>query len=156
LLMARRGERHPTEIVSLFGKRLLVCQETGQGRRLNEPLGKWVTGGDKIQARRVREDFLEVFPTPQAVLVTNPKPTVTGTDNGIWRRIRLIPFTARFPDGDLRTDPHLPEKLASEVEGILAWCVRGCLEWQQIGLKAPQRVLAATEEYRADEDVVGQ
>jgi putative DNA primase/helicase len=153
LLMARSGDRHPTEIASLFGRRLLVCQETGAGRRLNEALVKWLTGGDKLQARRMREDFWQFTPTHKAILVTNYKPEVRGTDNGIWRRLRLIPFAVTFAED--KQDKDLPAKLAAEAPGILAWLMRGCQEWQERGMLTPARVLAATKEYREEEDVVG-
>jgi putative DNA primase/helicase len=152
LLLSRHGERHPTEIADLFGKRLLVCQETGAGRRLNEPLVKWLTGGDKIRARRMREDFWEFNPTHKVILVSNHKPEVRGTDFGIWRCIRLIPFNVTFPED--RQDKALPAKLGAEAQGILAWCVAGCREWQAHGMVTPQSVLLATEAYRADEDVL--
>lgn len=154
LLMTRRGERHPTEIATLYRKRLVVCQETAQGCPLNEALVKWLTGGDRLQARRMREDLWEFDPTHKAVLVSNYKPEIRGTDGGIWRRIHLVPFEVTFT-GD-KKDTKLPEKLLAELPGILAWMVRGCLEWQRHGLKTPQKVLAATKEYREEEDVVGQ
>jgi putative DNA primase/helicase len=152
LLVAVHGGRHPTEIADLFGKRLLVCQETGAGRRLNEPLIKWLTGGDRLRARRMREDFWEFDPTHKAVLVTNHKPEVRGTDHGIWRRLRLIPFNETFPEE--KQDKGLPVKLRAEAEGILAWCVAGCLQWQKQGMATPEKVLLATQEYRQEEDVL--
>jgi putative DNA primase/helicase len=152
LLMARRGEHHPTEIANLYGKRLLVCQETGAGRRLNEPLVKWLTGGDKLKARRMREDFWEFPATYKAILVTNHKPEVRGTDEGTWRRLRLIPFTVTFPND--KQDKTRPAKLATEAPGILAWAVRGCLEWQSRGMMTPECVMAATRNYRVEEDTL--
>ena len=103
LLMQSRGERHPTELAALFGKRLAVVSETNQGRRLNEALVKDLTGGEPIRARRMREDFWEFLPTHKTVLITNHRPRVAGTDEGIWRRLRLIPFTSTFWDP---ADPH--------------------------------------------------
>jgi putative DNA primase/helicase len=154
LLLVQRGDRHPTELADLFGKRLVVCQEAGQDRRLNEPLVKWLTGGDRVRARRMKEDFWKFRPTHKMVLVTNQRPEVRGTDEGIWRRLRLIPFTVRFPPG--RQDKTLPEKLRQEAPGILAWLVSGCLEWQAHGMEPPDEVLHATQEYReAEEDLVG-
>jgi putative DNA primase/helicase len=152
LLMERKGERHPTEIATLFGKRLLVCQETGSGRRLHEPLAKWLTGGDRLQARKMKEDFWEFTPTHKAVLVTNYKPEVRGTDEGIWRRLRLIPFEVTFPED--QQDKQLGQKLLAEAPGILAWAVQGCLEWQRDGMRTPECVTQATTKYREEEDVV--
>ncbi len=168
LLMISRGERHPTELAGLFGMRLVVASETHEGRRLNEALVKDLTGGEPIRARRMREDFWEFRPTHKVILLTNHKPKVAGTDEGIWRRLRLVPFQTTFWDpgdpakaaaelpSDLRQDKRLGVKLAAEREGILGWLVRGCMDWQREGLTLPERVRAATREYRADEDLVVQ
>jgi putative DNA primase/helicase len=163
LLMETRGEQHPTIMADLFGKRLMVAAETGEGRRLNESRLKALTGGDKVKARRMREDFWEFDPTHKLVLFTNHKPEVRGTDHGLWRRLALWPFGVRFWEPDkgesgppeLRADKDLPAKLRAEREGILAWLVRGCLEWQREGLTVPSAVRAATAEYRAGQDALG-
>jgi putative DNA primase/helicase len=166
LLMASRGERHPTELAQLFGMRLVVASETHQGRRLNEALVKDLTGGEPIRARRMKEDFWQFLPTHKLILLTNHRPTVVGTDEGIWRRLALVPFENVFwnPDDprlqgknlppELRQDKHLGDKLRAEYPGILAWMVRGCLDWQRDGLAMPERVRVATSEYREGEDVL--
>jgi P4 family phage/plasmid primase-like protien len=168
LLMTSRSERHPTELASLFGMRLVVASETHQGRHLNETLVKDLTGGEPIRARRMREDFWEFKPTYKIVLLTNHKPRVAGTDEGIWRRLRLVPFTTTFwdpadpgknPDqlpSNLRQDKQLSQKLAAEREGILAWLVRGCMDWQRDGLTLPAKVRVATTDYRQSEDLIAQ
>src|SRR5262249_2779383 len=144
LLMVSRGERHPTDLAQLHGKRLVVCTESDQGRRLNEGLVKQLTGRDRIRARRMRDDFWEFSPTHKVLLVTYHRPEVRGVDGGIWRRLRLVPFAVTFPLE--RQDRALPEKLAAESEGVLAWLVRGCLEWQRHGLGEPAAVKTATSE----------
>lgn len=155
LLMADRYRRHPTEQADLFGKRLVVCQETAEGRRFNESLVKQLTGGDAIRARRMHENFWEFPPTHKLWLATNHRPEIKGTDHAIWRRPRLIPFDVQFTDEGLhRKDPDMEAKLMAELPGILAWSVRGCLAWQRDGLGIPQAVRAATEAYRADMDVL--
>lgn len=154
LLMARQGERHPTELADLFGKRLVVAVEVDEGRRLNEALVKRLTGGDTIKARRMREDFWEFRPSHTLWLAVNHRPMVRGTDHAIWRRLKLIPFTVTIPPTE--QDPDLPAKLRGELPGILAWAVQGCLEWQQHGLGEPEEVRAATVAYRKDQDVLGQ
>ena len=153
MLMAKKTDSHPTDRADLFGKRLVVAIETEDGRRLNETMVKELTGGDKIRARRMREDFWEFSPTHTLVLATNHKPIIRGTDHGIWRRLRLIPFTVRV-DGDL-ADKEMPEKLKKEYEGILAWCVQGCLDWQANGLTEPAAVTEASSDYRKEQDVFG-
>lgn len=153
LLMIRRGEAHPTELADLFGKRLVCAIETEQGRHLAEALVKELTGGDKIRARRMREDFWEFAPSHTLIVGTNHKPAIRGTDHGIWRRIRLIPFTVRIDDRD--ADKSMPHRLLAERPGILAWCVRGCLDWQGRGLETPEAVVEATADYRREQDVLG-
>jgi len=153
LLLAKQTESHPTDRADLFGKRVVVAIETEDGRRLNESLVKEMTGGDKIRARRMREDFWEFAPTHTIFLATNHKPQVRGTDHGIWRRIKLVPFSVQMTDGQAKKD--MPRLLRKELPGILAWLVRGCLAWQAEGLKAPKTVTDATTQYREDEDVLG-
>jgi P4 family phage/plasmid primase-like protien len=152
LLIAKRGG-HPTEVADLFGMRLVASIEVEDGRRLAEALVKSLTGGDKVRARRMRQDFWEFPPTHTAFLCTNHKPEVRGTDNAIWRRIRLIPFTETIPPAE--QDKKLPERLRDELPGILAWTVEGCLEWQREGLTAPDEVRKATGAYRSEMDVIG-
>lgn len=153
LLMEKKGESHPTEKASLFGKRFVSCVETENSRRLAESTVKMLTGGEKIMARRMREDFWEFSPTHKLILCTNHKPVVTGNDHGIWRRLLLVPFTERFEGKKI--DSQLNKKLDNEREGILAWLVRGCLAWQENGLGSPAAVQDATKSYRSSEDIVG-
>ena len=152
-LMEKKIESHPTEKASLFGKRFVSCVETDASRKLAESTVKMLTGGERIMARRMKEDFWEFDPTHKLVLCTNHKPIISGTDHGMWRRLLLVPFLQRF-DGE-RQDKQLPEKLKAESAGILAWAVRGCLEWQRIGLNPPASVTGATEDYRSSEDIFG-
>jgi putative DNA primase/helicase len=153
MLMAKGYDSHPTDRADLFGKRLVVAIETESGRRLNETLVKELTGGDRIRARRMREDFWEFPPTHTVMMGTNHKPVVRGTDHAIWRRLKLVPFLVTV-DGK-QDDTAMPHKLKSERAGILAWCVRGCLRWQQQGLSEPTEVTDATKAYRAEQDVLG-
>lgn len=127
--------------------------ETAEGARINEPLIKELTGGDKIRARRLYEDSWEFYPTHKVLLSTNHKPVIRGTDHAIWRRIALIPFTVKIPDHE--ADKAMPDKLRRELPGILAWSVRGCLAWQETGLNPPAEVTEATRMYRDEEDVLG-
>jgi putative DNA primase/helicase len=153
LLMARKHEPHPTERTRLCGARVAVAIESESGGRLNEGLVKELTGGDRISARRMREDFWEFDPTHKLFFATNHKPLIRGTDTGIWRRLKLVPFTNTIPDD--QADREMPGKLRAEFPGILAWAVRGCLLWQEIGLEDPPEVAEATAEYRTDQDVLG-
>ncbi len=153
LFTVKRGDSHPTELADLHGRRLAVLNETQDGAKLNEGLIKSITGGDRIKARRMREDFWEFAPSHTAYLVTNHRPVVSGTDHGIWRRLRLLPFTVTIPAE--RQDRDLPEKLRTEGPAILRWMVQGCLDWQRHGLGEPAAVKVATEGYRAESDTIG-
>jgi putative DNA primase/helicase len=121
LLMAKNHEAHPTERADLFGKRFVCTIETEEGKRLAEALMKQMTGGDRMRARRMREDFWEFPPTHKIFLAANHKPTVRGTDHAVWRRIKLVPFTVRITDAE--KDRQLPEKLKKEVLPGLQWVV---------------------------------
>lgn len=154
LLFRSRSERHPTELASLVGLRFAVCSEVEEGQHLDEAKLKDLTGGDPISARRMNEDFWSFDPTHKLVLNGNYKPRVSGTDEGIWRRIRLVPWTVQIRAEE--RDHHLPDKLRAELPGILAWSVAGCLEWQGHGLGEPVAVTKATEDYRAESDPLGE
>ncbi len=150
LLAERSGDFHPTSAASLLGARLAIIQEFDQGRRLAEGTVKRLTGGDPIAARRMREDFWEFTPSHTFVLATNHRPQVRGTDEGIWRRIRLVPFDVVIPERD--RDPDLPDRLKAEADGILLWLVAGYTDWHTNGLAEPQAVKDATGQYRHDSD----
>ena len=138
LLVVRRNDQHPTERASLFGKRLVVDVESAEGARLNESLVKQLTGSDRISARRMHEDFWEFSPTHKLMLCTNHQPVIRETKTAIWRRVKLIPFNVTIPEEE--QDKELPAKLREEYSGILAWAVRGCIDWQQNGLQTPDEV----------------
>lgn len=151
-LMTKRSDSHPTDKADLFSKRLVVASETEENRRLAESLVKELTGGEKVRARRMREDFWEFSPTHKLVLCTNHKPIIRGTDHAIWRRLRLVPFSVVIPDE--QQDKTLPDKLRMEASGILNWCLSGCLEWQNGGERPPKAVSVATQGYRVSQDVL--
>jgi putative DNA primase/helicase len=153
MLMSKHFDTHPTDRADLFGKRLVVAIETEQGRRLNETLVKELTGGDRIRARRMKENFFEFEPTHTVLMGTNHKPVVQGTDHAIWRRLRMVPFSVTVEAKS--DDKGMPQKLKTERAGILAWCVKGCLRWQKDGLTEPTEVTDATVAYRAEQDILG-
>jgi putative DNA primase/helicase len=164
LLLARRGDDpHPTERASLFGKRIVIASETREGRWLNAAAVKQFTGGDKITARRMREDFWDFIPTHSIFLLTNNKPKVEGHEIATWSRLKLVPFTQTFykpnelppgTDPKFLADTRMGEKLAQEQPGILRWLVEGCRDWLDNGLIVPPEVEVATAGYRNDSDVV--
>lgn len=140
--------------MTLQGRRLMIAQETDMGCVLNEATIKMLTGGDAVTGRGMYENFSSFLPTHKLMLCTNHKPRVLGRDYAIWRRLKLIPFTVRF-EGD-QADKAMPEKLKAEDQGILAWMVRGCLDWLRGGLQEPECVQIATTEYAEEQDAVGQ
>ena len=148
-----RRETIPSDLARLRSVRFVAAVETGEGRRLNETLVKRLTGGDSIAARFMYGSWFEFRPAFKAWLATNHKPYVRGTDEAIWRRLRLIPFTRTIPD-DTR-DPDLGWKLRRELPGILRWAVEGCLDWLDQGLHPPSTVSTATAAYRQEMDVLG-
>lgn len=153
-LFMHRENAHPTGEMDLRGTRWVVVSESDQGRRLAEATVKRLTGGDRIKARRMRQDFVEFEPSHTAALVTNHLPKVSGDDPAIWARLRVVPFTVVIPKAD--QDPHLGEKLQLEADAILTWVIDGWNSYTQQGLAEPGAVLKATEEYRADMDAIGQ
>lgn len=152
LLIDTKNKGHLTQFATLYGKRCVIAQETDQGCKLNESQVKWLTGGDGIRCRRMREDEWEFEPTHKVMLATNNLPIIRGTDNGIWRRVKLIPFNAT-----VSPDPKLEPSLARELPGILNWAIEG---YRKVcsgqGLAEPEEVKIARAEYQQDMDIVGQ
>ncbi|KRG85637.1 hypothetical protein H7691_11930 [Stenotrophomonas sp. CW117] len=152
--METRTDRHPTDMAGLRGARFVAAIETEQGKRWAESKLKNLTGGDKISARFMRQDFFEFFPQFKLFVAGNHKPAIRNIDEAMKRRLHLIPFTITVPPE--RRDKNLQQKLLAERDGILAWAVQGCLDWQRHGrLLPPQRVVDATEEYFEAEDALG-
>lgn len=152
LLIATKNERHPTEIMDLRGRRLVVASEVPKHGTFSEERVKWLTGGDAVKARAMRQDFVAFRPTHKFILLANHLPTVKDPTEGFWRRVRVVPFDVDFRG---REDHSLVETLRSEARGILAWLVRAAVDWRSVGLGETPAVSAATADYRQDEDVLG-
>jgi putative DNA primase/helicase len=148
--IASNSDRHPTDLAMLRGARLVTASETEDGRAWAESRIKQMTGGDKISARFMRQDFFEFMPQFKLLISGNHKPSFRGVDEAIRRRFLLLPFLITVPEGE--RDPDLPEKLKAEWPGILAWMIAGCIEWQERGLRPPAAVLEATKTYLEAED----
>jgi putative DNA primase/helicase len=103
--------------------------------------------------RYLYAEFFEFEPTHKIWIATNHKPVIHGTDHAMWRRICLIPFRVTIPEAE--QDKAMADKLLAELDGILAWAVQGCLDWQKSGLAAPPEVRLATQRYRKEQDIVG-
>jgi putative DNA primase/helicase len=136
--------------------RLVSAIETDEGKRLAAALMKQLTGGtDSIKARFLFEEYFEYRPQFKVFLASNHKPKANASDDALWERVRLIPFTVQIPKPD--RDKQLEAKLMQELPGILAWAVRGCLAWQQAdSLGEPAAVMEATQQYREEMDDIGQ
>lgn len=155
LLMAKnRDPSAPNpDLVRVRGARLVVTSETEEGKRLDESLVKSLTGNDLITTRDLHEKSFSFRPEAKFFLTTNHKPYIFGTDKGIWRRVLLIPFEVSFEGA--KKDIHLEEKLAAEKMGIFNWMLEGYRKWTEQGVNPPEKVIASTQEYRAEMDKLG-
>ncbi len=152
--LSSKWERHPTEIAALRGTRLVVADEVESGRHWNESRIKQLTGGGKVKARFMRQDFFEYKPTFKICIVGNHKPSLRTVDEAIRRRLHIIPFNVTIPPEE--RDLHLEDKLKPEWPGILNWALAGTREWRRIGLNPPEAVTKATDEYLTAEDSFAQ
>lgn len=142
-----------SDIARLKSSRFVTCEEPTEGVRLNEGLLKQLTGGSKVTARFLYGNEFEFTPEFKIWVATNHKPTVRGTDVGIWRRIKLIPFEVNIPKD--KVDKNLKYKLRQEFPQILAWAVEGCMKWNTDGsLGEPVRVIEATKDYKQEMDLI--
>lgn len=140
------------DVAALRGSRFVSCVETEEGMRFAEVMLKSLTGGDKLSARELYQKRFNFTFKGKLWMACNHKPQIRGTDEAIWRRIRLIPFDVTIPEEERDLD--WPEKIKEELPGILAWAVRGCKNWQEKGLQAPESVTRATKEYKNEMDIV--
>lgn len=140
------------DVARLKGARFVSTVETNQGARLNESLIKQMTGEDDLVARFLYGKPFEFKPEFKIWMATNHRPVIIGTDNGIWRRVKLIPFKATFSGSQI--DKDLKNKLTRELSGILNWAVEGCIKWQKEEYTTPSSVEMSTKEYRKEMDVL--
>ncbi|MDX5923249.1 phage/plasmid primase, P4 family [Bacillus cereus group sp. BfR-BA-01033] len=140
------------DIARLVGSRFVSAIESEEGEKLADSFVKQITGGEPVLARFLRQEFFEFIPEFKVFFTTNHKPIIGGLDEGIWRRVKLIPFNLSLPAH--KRDKRLPEKLSLEMPGILNWAIEGCMKWQQDGLKEPKVVAEATGKYKDDMDIL--
>lgn len=148
---ASHNDRHPTELARLRGLRAVYASETADGKRWNESRIKEITGGEPVTARFMHKDEFSYTPIFKLMFMGNTRPELRNVDEGIKRRLLLVPFTVT----PTAPDPFLAEKLREEFDAILGWMIEGAIMWQSIGLVAPEKVTAATTEYFEDEDALG-
>ena len=153
-LMMKRfgGDGANSDIARLKSARFVTSEEPTEGVRLNEGLLKQLTGGSKITCRFLYADEFEYTPEFKIWIATNHKPIIRGTDYGIWRRIKLIPFEVNIPKE--KVDKNLKYKLRKEFPQILRWAVEGCMLWMKEGIKDPECVVEATKEYKQEMDLL--
>jgi putative DNA primase/helicase len=152
-LLIKRYSGH-SDRARLVGSRMVVATEAEKGEKLASALIKNMTGGDRMTARFLYKENFEFCPTFKIFLVANDKPLIRGEDSAMWERVKLIPFRQFIPVGE--RDKDLGEKLKGEGKGILAWMVKGCLEWQKHkDLLEPEEVRTETAIYRSEMDLLG-
>jgi putative DNA primase/helicase len=154
LITSKRPGGATPDLARLAGRRLVTVNETEQHSQLNEQRVKFITGHDVITARNLFEDPFDFTPSHKTFLTTNYKPIVKGTDDGIWRRIHLLPFTTIIAKGD-RDPSYREKKLLPELPGILNWALEGLRAYWSEGLNPPPEVTEATDEYREEMDIIG-
>lgn len=150
----RKGSEATPDLIRLPGARFVRSAEPKEGLPLDESLIKELTSGEPINVRRLNHEFIEVYPDFKLAISCNTKPKIYGNDDGIWRRVNLVPFEVQIPKEE--RDKALTTKMQAEMAGILNWMIEGALDFLARGaLEAPEKVLAATQEYRDESDVVG-
>ena len=151
-LMESKNDRHPAEIAMLRGARLAVANETQEGRRWDDAKIKQLTGGDRIVARHMRQDWFEFTPTFKLLVVGNHAPQIATVDDAMRRRLCMVPFNNK----PATPDKTLPAQLRDQAGGILRWAMEGFEKWAKAGgLKPPEKILQATKAYLDEQDIVG-
>jgi putative DNA primase/helicase len=154
-LQKKFGNTTSTEVASLRGARFVHCAEVNVGSRLDESRIKEITGGDQLSARFMRQDPFNFTPECKVWMSTNHKPQISGTDDAIWSRVKLIPFTVQIPEAEQTPRDVMMETFSRESAGILNWAVKGCVEWKKHKLGSASAMSTATQEYREEEDKLG-
>lgn len=155
LLAAKSDNNFDYHKASMEGRRVVLTDEIPEGRSLADSQVKAITGGDPMNARRPFESPYVFMPTHKLWLMGNHKPEIKGTDEGIWRRVHMIPFLYTMPAEERRPRHEILAEFEAEAAGILNWAIRGLLESRDIGLRPPPQVVEATKEYREESDQFG-
>jgi putative DNA primase/helicase len=149
--LRKRAGGIPVDIARFPGARLVVASEVDEGQRLAEGMVKQLTGGDTVTARHLYSSPFEFKPQMTLWFVANSRPAVVGSDDGFWRRMTQIPFLRVVPEGERNTDFKRQLTLdPAALAAVASWAVRGCLDWQRVGLEVPQKVRDYTADYRTE------
>jgi putative DNA primase/helicase len=154
MILIKRENSISNDIADLVGSRFVFSSEAEQDKRMAESLVKDLTGGDSISVRKLYQEYFTFKPQFKIVLSTNHKPVIYGTDQAIWDRIKLVPFTFTIPENERKPIHEMMGRFQDEAPGILTWMIKGCLEWLERGLQTPEEVKTATKQYRSDMDVL--
>jgi putative DNA primase/helicase len=154
--MQRRGDQATPEFARLPGARLVRCAELPRGQGFRENTLKLLTGGEPILVRHLHARFFELHPTFKAIGSGNDRPPIGGVDEGIWRRIKLVPWEVTIAPKDRRPMAKVLAAFAAEGAGVLNWLLEGVVSYLEDGLWVPPEIQSATESYRADMDPVGE
>src|SRR5690625_2440568 len=152
IMVKQQSNNANPDIAKLDGARFVTTTEPSEGMRFDEGLVKQMTGGDKVTARFLHENEFEYEPQFKLWMATNHKPIIRGTDDGIWRRMAIIPFTVQIPEH--KVDKNLKYKLRREMTAILSWAVEGYIKWQSEGLREPTVVAEQRGDYRKEMDPI--
>ena len=157
---SKSGSAASPDIMDLMGRRIAWTSETDGNRSFNMAKVKRLTGNDSLKGRHLFKGMVTFDPTHKLFLLTNNKPHADANDYAFWKRLQLLNFPISFvddpvKDNERQRDPYLMNKLLGEKSGILAWLVNGCLEWQNINISPPDKVLRSSMEYQAEEDIIG-
>lgn len=155
ILLARDSGAPTNDLARLVGVRLVCCSETEDGAKLADGMVKYITSNETISARFLHREFFEFKPQFKILLCTNHKPVTRATDNGLWRRLSLVPFRFTVPEED-RVPDFRQRMLLPELSGVLNWVIQGAIKFNQEGLKKPKVVADAVAEYREESDLFAQ
>jgi len=154
LLVASKFERHTTDLADLAGSRIVIAEEVQDGKHLDEATVKNLTGGNRKKARFMRGDNFEFEQTFSIFLLVNHRPVIAGTDRGIWRRLRLVPWTVSIPLAEQRPQDEMVAELLADGPWMLRWMVAGFADWQADHHWIAEPVRVATAAYEAEQDVL--
>ena len=155
MLQQSASQSATNDLAGLKAARMVVSSETEDGRRLLESKIKRLTGGDTITCRFLHQEFFSYLPEFKIWIAGNHKPSIRGTDEGIWSRVHLIPFEVCIPREQRIPASEIYARMSAELPGILAWMIEGYRLWKAEGLKKPKAVENAVGSYRDDSDVFG-